>query len=110
MAKKPETVFKEKVASFLKTLPNCFYEKVQQVAIVGSLDFTIVVSGIPILMELKKSSKDKLSAIQQHKAEKWQRCGALVIEACPENWDRVRTLLEEISRQKFKPWSVVCLK
>lgn len=110
MAKQPETVFKEKVAAYLKSLPNCFFEKVQQLSIVGSLDFTIVVSGIPILMELKKSDKDKLSKLQKHKAERWQKAGALVIEACPENWLRVKDLLDTISKQKFKPWEFVCLR
>ncbi len=111
MTKKAETTFKEKVHAYLKTLPNCYFTKIQQVAIIGTLDYFIVLAGVPIVMELKKSAKDKLSPLQVYNADWGQKAGAFVVEACPENWQDVKLLLKEISEQKFKQWeriSLVC--
>lgn len=84
--------------------------KIQQLCIVGDPDFVIVLAGVPILMELKKSDKEYLSELQDYNIARGQRAGAFVIEACPENWQNVTKLLTKISQETFKKWERICLK
>lgn len=99
MPSKPESRFKDKVSLFLRHLPHTYYEKIQQVCIVGTPDFFAVVGGVAIVMELKAHAKTKVSALQRHNLQRAADAGALAIVACPENWDSVQQLLQFHSDQ-----------
>ena len=86
MAKKPETVFKERVARDLKKIPGIWFEKIQQVAIRGTPDYLICLAGKFIALELKASEKDLPDPLQRHKLMEILRAGGVALVAWPGNW------------------------
>jgi hypothetical protein len=99
MGKKAETIFKEVVLKDLKALPNGYFEKIQQVGKRGTPDILGCLNGYPIVMELKKSAKDKPMKLQTHKMKGWKKGGALVFVPCPETWPEIYKRLIIISTE-----------
>lgn len=96
MAKKPETVFKERVLRDLKTLPLCWFSKIQQVAINGTPDILLCLNGIFIAIELKKDAKSKTSKLQDYNLQKIREAGGLSFVVYPDIWNDVLDDLRQI--------------
>ena len=58
MAKKPETVFKERIRPKLDMIPDSWWIKTQMLATVGVPDFLGCVNGLFVGIELKASQAD----------------------------------------------------
>lgn len=101
MAKKPETLFKEKVASALKSLSSCYFVKIQQVTIRGTPDFIICLCGRFIAIELKRSRLAAISPIQQFNLEKIAQAGGDALIVFPENWEVTFKELQRLSENKL---------
>ena len=99
MGKKAETVFKEIVLKDLKALPNGYFEKIQQVAKRGTPDILGALNGYPVVIELKKSDKEKPDPLQAHKLKCWEKASALIFVACPANWNEIYKRLIIISTE-----------
>lgn len=94
MAKKPETVFKERIQPRLKALKNSWWEKIQQVGVIGTPDILGCVSGIFVALELKKDEKAPIEPLQIHKLKKIEQAGGVAFIVYPENWDEVYAQLQ----------------
>ena len=94
MAKKPETLFGEKVDQDLKAEfgKECWCENIQQSTKSGTPDRLICISGMFFGLELKLDG-EKPTAIQKLKLGKIQRAGGYACIATPSTWHIV---LEEI--------------
>lgn len=99
MAKKAETIFKEAVLKDLKAFPNGYFEKIQQVCKRGTPDIIGALNGYPVVIELKKSLKEKPDKLQQFKLKKWKNASALIFVACPTNWPEIYKRLIIISTE-----------
>lgn len=88
MAKKPETILKEKVLDDLKALPNAYSKKIQQVAIRGTLDLILCINGKFVAIELK-SGNEQPDPLQQYEIEKILKAGGMVFVVNPMNWPDV---------------------
>lgn len=106
--KKLETKFKEKVADFLDTLQKCEYEKIQQVAKCGTLDFIITLNGFSVHIELKNSEASKASKLQKIKGMNHSKAGAFVFILYPENFEDIKLKLQHIAG--VDNWHVRVLK
>lgn len=89
MAKKPETVFRERIDKILKSIPNSWWESVDQKSIVGSPDKIGCVNGHFVALEFKASEKAKRGELQIHKAKKIKQAGGLHYFVYPENFKEV---------------------
>jgi len=94
--KKPETLFKERIAPKLKALPNSWWFKTQQVALRGIPDFVGVVNGRFVALELKKSANAPASKLQAYILLKISKAGGIGRFVTPENWEAVFADLEKI--------------
>ena len=83
---KPETLFRHKVDRLLKTIPNSWWESIQQRAIKGSPDKIGCVNGLFVALELK-TAKGKLSELQAHKMELIKVAGGIAVCLRPDNLD-----------------------
>ena len=89
MAKKPETLFKERIRPKLKKIPHSWWEKIQQVGIRGTPDFLGCVCGVFVALELKKDEKSKIDPLQVHKLKLIANAGGVAFVVSPENWEEV---------------------
>jgi hypothetical protein len=101
MAKKPETLLKEKTLKVLKSLPNSWWVKIQQVAIIGTPDILGTINGHFIAIELK-TDDGKLSEIQKHNLIKITSCGAVALILMPSNFDECIKLLEKLANNNSR--------
>jgi hypothetical protein len=97
LAKKPETVFKDRIRPKLKAIPNSWWEKIQQVVIRGTPDFIGVINGVFIALELKKDENENPEPLQLHKLKLIERAGGKAYVVSPENWESVYQELLELS-------------
>lgn len=92
MAKKPETVFKERVARDLKALKQelggLYFRKIQAVALLGLPDYFLSVQGRFWGMELKVDAEP--TPRQQYELDEIVASGGIGLCATPENWPQVR--------------------
>lgn len=96
---KPESKFRQHhVVPFLKTLPNTYYDGIQQASKSGSLDFYLCVNGRFVGMELKKDELAVVSDLQKHHLQKIQRAGGDAFLVYPKNFDRIREYLEQLAK------------
>lgn len=90
MAKKPETLFSEKVKRDLEELQQngalLWFTKIQQVGIRGIPDYLICARGKFIALELKKSTKEKPDPLQQYNLNEIRACCGVSLTANPEDW------------------------
>ncbi len=97
MAKKQETVFKERVRRDLETLPCTWFVKIQQVVLRGIPDFLISIGGRFVAIELKKSRKARRDPLQEWTINKIAQTGAYAFIAHPENWDSIFNQLRDLA-------------
>lgn len=100
MAKKPETIFKEKVMKELGAIPNCFAEKIQQVGVLGTPDVFAVAGGWPVVIELKKDEREKPDPIQEYKLLRYEQAGAKSYVANPKNWKQIEAEIYGLATYK----------
>lgn len=105
---KQETVFRAgQILPLLKSLPNNFFDGIQQVAKVGSLDFYDCCAGHFVGLEVKaytpnpKHKKTATEALQDYNLECIVRAGGIGIKVYPENLEEVRDFLHNLSRGKY---------
>lgn len=100
MAKKPETLFKEKVQDFIKTLPNTWCLKTQERTIRGIPDLLLCIKGQFVAIELKKSVEDEPDPLQEFNLTKITKAGGASLTAYPENWPQVMGVLIKLATGK----------
>lgn len=92
MAKKKETLFKEKVFKWFKELQDqgvrLWYVKVQQVAIGGTPDILMCLYGYFYAIELKKGMSDDSDPRQTHELRKIRLAQGHGLVLCPETFPR----------------------
>ena len=88
MAKKRESVFKEKVQKDLASLKNIWCEKIQQVGIRGTPDLLLCIGGFFVAIELKIDG-EKPDPLQEYKLGLIKKAGGISLTATPSNWARM---------------------
>jgi hypothetical protein len=99
-SKKPESLFKEKVFKDLDTLPNCWYEKIQQVTIRGTPDILICANGYFVALELKLDHKSKIDELQVYKIKKILKSKGVAFIVTPDEWPSVFKTISSLCRQQ----------
>ena len=99
MAQKPETLFKNKVRKALKSLPACWFTKIQQVTINGTPDILACINGIFVALELKASYSDRETELQKYNLKKIGESGGYGIVAHPDNWDTIYKFLSVLATE-----------
>ena len=89
LAKKPETLFKEKVLGLLSEVPNAWFVKNQGVSTRGLPDICGCINGRFVALELKKSDKEKKDPLQTYVLEQITGAGGLAFYLTPENLDEI---------------------
>jgi hypothetical protein len=105
MARKPETVFKEKVIAYLKKLPRTWYVVVDQRALRGTPDLICCINGHLVGIELKASISETHNSarfkLQQYNLDKIRKAKGFGFVIYPENWDKARLRLKDIAEGKY---------
>lgn len=104
MAKKPETIFKERAIAAIGNLPRTYVVKTQEVSKRGVLDMFVCVDGHFVAIELKKSQEEKPDPLQEWNICRVNSCGGTALAAYPENWKLVYEVLEDISLKGVIPY------
>lgn len=86
MAEKPETVFRRRVVSFLKTLPRTAIFSIQQQAICGTPDLLCCIGGLFVAVEIK-SEKGKPSALQTYTLSQIEKAGGVAALLYPKDFE-----------------------
>jgi hypothetical protein len=97
MAKKPETLFKERIRPDLAAIPRTWFMKTQMLALLGIPDFILCINGYFVALELKKDFKSRTSKLQLYVLEKIVNAGGIAAVVSPENWDTIHKFLWEVS-------------
>ena len=97
MSKKAETVYKEKLVPKLRAIPDVWVLKTQEVATVGVLDLFLCVNGAFVVIELKKSLKEKPSPLQEYNARKIKEAGGISLVSSPEVMEQTLSHIAYIS-------------
>ncbi len=95
MAKKPETLFKEKVLALVGEMPNSWFVKNQGVSTRGIPDVFGCINGRFVALELKKSDKEKEDPLQTFVLEKVSQAGGLAFYLYPENCEEVLAYIQK---------------
>lgn len=110
MAKKPETLFKEKFNARLKEIDkqygNLWWVKTQQVTIRGTPDILLCVNGTFIAIELK-SAEGEASPLQRHNLEQIKRAKGHGLVVFPENAANALELITFVARGTHVPQSLI---
>jgi hypothetical protein len=97
----PETKFKMEAMGDLESLRRhggkLWVVKTQQVAIRGTPDLILGVSGLFIAIELKKDQRCKPTRLQAHNLSKIEKAGCLSFVACPENWPEIFAFIRDLA-------------
>lgn len=99
MAKKPETVFWERIKPKLKSIPRSWFFKVQLVARWGVPDVIGLINGRFVALELKKDSKGHGGAgepLQKHTLSLILKAGGFAKVVYPENWQETYQELQDL--------------
>lgn len=97
MPKKPETLLKEKVLRDLKTIPNIYFVKIQQVTIHGTPDILACISGFFVAIEMKKDHKTEPEPRQIYDLEKVKNARGIALIVDPLNWPGHLAYLKALS-------------
>lgn len=97
MPQKAETKFRIRVMASLASLPNSFFESIQQKAINGTPDILGVVNGFFVAIELKATPKSKVSELQSYKLSQIIKAGGIAMLVHPGNWAETFESLKRIS-------------
>ena len=93
MAKKPETILKEKVLEELREIKNSYWVKIQQVSIKGIPDILGTINGRFIALELKKDEKEKANKLQEYVLHEIDKAGGIALVIHPTNFDEVKNYI-----------------
>ena len=87
MAKKPETIFKERFQRELDKIPSSWWLKTQLISTVGIPDILGCVGGTFVALELKRDMKEanKKHSLQRHIIGRINLAGGFAAFAYPEN-------------------------
>ena len=107
MAKKPETVFKERILPKLRDLPNSWWFVTQMIALLGIPDVVGVVNGRFVALELKKSEREARKKREGHALQNYvlgliRKAGGIGEKVYPENFELIYSELLEISETGFE--------
>ena len=75
MSKQPETRFKERVQKRLREIPNSWFIKMEAGAVRGIPDIMGCVNGFFVAIELKRSSRAKVDALQTYNLDVIRKVG-----------------------------------
>lgn len=100
MSQKPETVFRQKFQARLKQIDQAWFESIQQKAIAGTPDIIGCVNGYFVALELKATSKDKPTKLQELKLSRIAEANGMAVVVNPDNADHVIDMLIHLSRRK----------
>ena len=89
-----ETRFKQRVIEFLKSLPDVWFVKIQQVVTRGTPDILACINGYFVALELKRSSDANITALQGHNLSEITKAGGISLVSCPESWFKDRETLK----------------
>lgn len=90
-----EAAFKVVVKAFLKTLPQCWNVKVQQIGLRGTPDILCCLKGRFVALELKGTEKANVAPLQEHTIEQISLAGGYARIVSPETWEGVKRELKE---------------
>lgn len=96
MARKPESLFQDKVLADLRALPHTFAEKIQQKTICGTPDIIACIRGIFVALELK-SEKGRPDPLQGYVLEQIREAGGIAKVVWPKQWPELLEKLRELS-------------
>lgn len=99
MAKKAETVFRNRIRPLLRALPNTIIFGIQQVAIRGVPDYLLCINGLFVALELKKDFKSKPSPLQEYTLEQIEKSNGISFVVYPENWNNIYSRLKHLSEK-----------
>lgn len=106
MAKKPETLFKEKIKPRIESLPFSWWLKTQMLALLGIPDYIGCIDGRFVAMELKRSEKQMPTKLQQYVLNKINEAGGLGIRCNPQNFEEVFLSLKGLAYRRMG-WDLV---
>jgi|TARA_R100000664_G_scaffold20397_1_gene29589 hypothetical protein len=92
MAKKPETIFKEKVLEELREIKNSYWIKIQQVALKGVPDILGTINGRFIALELKIEG-DKADKLQEYVLQEIDKSGGIALVVNPNNFEQAKNYI-----------------
>ncbi len=98
MAKKEETLFKERFLPRLRDIPNSWWVKVQMLSLLGIPDIIGCVNGGFCAIELKKDKKAPITKIQIYVLKQIEKAGGYAKVVYPENSKKVLRELEKMSQ------------
>lgn len=102
MARKPETVFKDRIRPQLDTLPNSWFVKIQQQTIRGTPDFIGCVNGHFVALELKHGIGAPIDALQNYMLLRIHNANGISFVVTPESWEDIYSYLEVLATMPFK--------
>lgn len=102
ISKQAESRFKARVRKDLEGLNNCYFFKVQQVALRGIPDFIICLSGRFVALELKRSEKERPDPLQQWTLDAIANAGGISFIANPTNWFDTLDVLKHLSEMEVE--------
>lgn len=95
---KPETAFRRsRVDPFLRNLSRCYVDAISQRGKAGTPDYYVCIAGVFIALECKVKG-GKLAPLQKVRLSGVQSCGGVALVATPDNWEKVKQVLTEISK------------
>lgn len=100
MSQKPETVFRAKVDVRLKSIPNSWFESIQQRAIHGTPDKIGCVNGWFVALEIKADENSPVTALQEHKLMKIADANGMGVVVRPSNLDNTIEMLMHLAKEK----------
>lgn len=102
MSQKDETNFKEKIMPILRSLPNSYWDKIQQLSKRGSPDIYGCIYGQFIAIELKASAKDEADPLQVHRLQQVANAHGFGFIVYPENFLATYNFLKKIAFKHIK--------
>jgi hypothetical protein len=98
VAKKPETLFKEKVLEDLKKVPRCWFFKVEAGAVRGIPDVIICVDGLFVALELKVPP-NTCEPLQEYNIYKIRKANGQAWECTPALWPEIYQIILDLSEE-----------
>lgn len=95
-----ESTFQRRVLKYLSALPNCFFYKAQATSLRGIPDIICGINGRFIGLELKRSIKEKPTALQKYTLDKIANANNIAFVVHPENWDDIKPILFNLSTER----------
>jgi hypothetical protein len=100
LARKPETVFKEKVKKWVEKLDQSYVVTIDQSALRGIPDLLCCIKGTFIGIELKSSFSETHNS-SRFKLQNWylnkiRKAGGYGFVIYPENWDKMKKIIKRL--------------